>query len=71
MSFKKEIIFPIKMEDFFDAEISIYSRPGFFYLFVRRFSKRFSVDFSKRFSVDISQRRSKIFYKTNKMQVFA
>ena len=31
------LVIPIKMEDFFNAEISIYSR-GIFHLFVRRFS---------------------------------
>ena len=52
---KKKIYIPIKMEDFFNVEISIYSRAGF-------------LIYS---SVVFSQRCSKIFYKTNKMQVFA
>ena len=51
----KQIHIPIKMKVFFNVEISIYSRAGFFIYS----------------SVDFSQRCSKIFYKTNKIKVFA
>ena len=46
---------PIKMKGFYYVEISIYSRAGFFIYL----------------SLDFSQRYPKIFYITNKMQVFS
>ena len=38
-----KLTIPIKMEDFFDAEISIYSRAGFFIYLFEDFLQRFPI----------------------------
>ena len=58
------MIIPLKMEDFFNAEISVYSRAGFFIYLFKDFLRR-------TVSVDFSQICLKILYKTNKMQAFS
>ena len=54
----------IKMEVSLNAEISVYSRAGFFIYLFKDFLRR-------TVSVDFSQRCLKILYKTNNMQAFS